>query len=223
MSTDFIHLFIPAPSAGSPDPAGAATASGAGTPTLLVLHGTGGNEEDLIPVARIVSADAAILSPRGKILERGMPRFFRRLAEGVFDMEDLKVRTAELGRFVEESASRYGFDPSRVFAVGYSNGANVAASLMLSAPGVLAGGVLLRPMVPFEPEPLPDLSGTPVLLSAGRNDPIVPPPSTERLAEILRASGAEVTLAWQAAGHQLLRPELDAAAAWFAAHASRKP
>lgn len=209
MSSDFIHRFEPAPAAGEP--------------TLLVLHGTGGDENDLIPLARLISPRAALLSPRGQVLENGMPRFFRRIAEGVFDLEDLALRTSELGTFVERSATTYGLDPGRIYAVGYSNGANVAASLMLSRPELLAGGVLLRPMVPFEPKTTPALDGKPVLLSAGRQDPIVPQALTDRLATLLKSGGADVTLAWQDTGHQLLRGELDAAAQWFAAHTSGKP
>jgi predicted esterase len=209
MSTEFIHRFVPA------------TASGA--PTLLVLHGTGGDENDLIPLARMISPTAALLSPRGQVLENGMPRFFRRFAEGVFDLEDLAVRTRELGEFVEHAATQYRFPLERIYAVGYSNGANVAASLMLSRPGLLAGGVLLRAMVPFEPETTPTLTGKPVLLSAGRQDPIVPQTLTARLAALLEAGGAVVTLAWQDTGHQLLNSELEAASRWFATHASPKP
>jgi predicted esterase len=209
MSSDFIHRFEPAPVAGEP--------------TLLVLHGTGGDENDLIPLARLISPRAALLSPRGQVLENGMPRFFRRIAEGVFDLEDLALRTRELGAFVEGSAKAYGLDAGRIYAVGYSNGANVAASLMLSRPELLAGGVLLRPMVPFEPDTTPALDGKPVLLSAGRQDPIVPQGLTERLAALLQSGGADVTLAWQDTGHQLLRGELEAAARWFAAHTSGKP
>ncbi len=159
---------------------------------------------------------AAFLSPRGKILENGAPRFFRRDAEGVFDHEDLVNRTHELAEFVEAAASEYSFDPDRVFAVGFSNGANIAASLLLLHPGLLAGAVLLRAMVPFEPEITPDLSETPVYLAAGRSDRLVPPESSERLAEVLREAGAEVTLDWQPGGHNIGRPEIEAARDWLA-------
>ena len=186
-----------------------------GAPTILALHGTGGDENDLIPLARMVSPDAAILSPRGNVLENGMPRFFKRLAEGVFDLEDLKARTADLGRFVAGAAAKYKFDPSRVVALGYSNGANIAASLMLSNPGVLKGGILLRPMVPFEPDRLPSLQGTSVLLSAGRQDPMIPQASTSRLAALLEQAGAEVTLSWYDAGHGLVPREMEQATRWF--------
>ena len=206
MAADFIHRFLPA--------------SVAGAPTILALHGTGGDENDLIALTRMISPASAVLSPRGRVLEHGKPRFFRRLAEGVFDLEDLHARTEELADFVTDSAARYHFDPARIVAVGYSNGANIAGSLMLSKPGVLAGGVLLRPMVPFEPESLPDLRGTTVLLSAGRHDQMIPQTSTERLRELLQQSNADVTLAWYDADHSLLPREMEQAARWFAQHFS---
>jgi len=159
---------------------------------------------------------AALLSPRGKVLENGMPRFFRRLSMGVFDEEDLVNRTHELASFVEEAASEYGLDPKRLFAVGFSNGANIAASLLLLHPDLLAGAVLLRAMTPFKLQTLPDLSGTPVYLAAGRSDQMIPAESTERLAELLREAGAEVTLDWQPGGHGIGRAEVEAARDWLA-------
>jgi len=184
-------------------------------PTILALHGTGGDENDLVPLARMVSPDAAVLSPRGKVLENGMPRFFKRLAEGVFDLEDLRARTADLAQFLAAASAKYKFDPSRVVALGYSNGANIAASLMLSNPGVLKGGILLRPMVPFEPDPLPSLRGTSVLISAGREDPMIPQASTSRLAALLKQAGADVTLSWYDTGHGLVPREMEQATRWF--------
>lgn len=200
--TDMIHRFVPG---------AAATA-----PTILALHGTGGDENDLVPLARMISADSAVLSPRGQVLENGMPRFFRRIAEGVFDLEDLAARTADLAAFIRTAAGRYSFDPARLVALGYSNGANIAASLLLSHPGVLAGGILLRAMLPFEPGEVPHLEGTRVLLSAGRMDQMIPPAQTTRLAELLREGGADVTLNWLDTGHALLPREIDQAARWFA-------
>jgi phospholipase/carboxylesterase len=197
----FVHRFVPA---GGPE-----------APTLLLLHGTGGDENDLLPVGRMLDERAALLSPRGKVLEHGMPRFFRRLAEGVFDHEDLVNRTHELAEFVERAATEYGLDPGRVFAVGFSNGANIAASLLLLHPKLLAGAVLLRAMVPFRPEALPDLSGTPVYIAAGRADQIVPAENTERLAQLLREAGAEVTLDWQPGGHGIGPEEIQSARAWL--------
>ena len=199
--SEHLHRFVPP---ASPD-----------APTILALHGTGGDENDLVPLARMVSPDAAILSPRGNVLENGMPRFFKRLAEGVFDLDDLRARTAELAQFIAKASSKYKFDPARVVALGYSNGANIAASLMLSNPDVLLGGILLRPMLPFEPDRLPPLKGTSVLISAGRQDPMIPQASTSRLAALLKQAGADVTLSWYDAGHGLVPREMEQATRWF--------
>jgi predicted esterase len=191
-----------------------ATADGA--PTLLLLHGTGGDENDLIPLARMVAPGAALLSVRGNVLEQGAPRFFRRLREGVFDVEDLHRRTGELGDFLEAAATRYGFTPEHLYALGFSNGANVGASLLMTRPSALAGGVLIRAMVPFEPSPLPDLTGRAVLLSQGRMDPLIPAAGAKRLATLLEQSGADVELAWQAAGHGLTQGDISVARRWLA-------
>jgi predicted esterase len=190
-------------------------AAGPGAPTLLLLHGTGGNEHDLIPIAERIAPQAAVLSPRGKVLEGHMPRFFRRLAEGVFDLEDLRVRTYELAGFVEASAEGYGFDAKRVVAVGFSNGANIAASLLLLTPGVLSGAILFRAMVPLVPEPLPALKGTRILMSNGRTDPLIPAAQAETLADLFRRCGADVTLEWQPGGHNLTKRDVDLAAQWL--------
>ena len=192
----------------------------AGLPVLLLLHGTGGDETDLLPLGQALLPGAALLSPRGAVLERGQPRFFRRLAEGVFDMEDLHFRTAELATFVRDAAALYRFDASRVVALGFSNGANIAASLMLSNTGVLAGAVLFRPMVPFEPETRPGLRGVPVLISAGRNDPIVPTALVERLGVLLKEGGASVDLVWQPGGHGLTKGDVEAATTFLREHAA---
>jgi predicted esterase len=201
-ATTFIHRFIPA------EP-------GAPPITLLLLHGTGGDENDLLGLGRMLAPGAALLSPRGKVLEHGMPRFFRRLAEGVFDLDDLRARTHELADFVADAARRYGFDPGRVIAVGFSNGANIAASTLLLRPGTLAGALLLRAMVPFAPETPPDLAGVPVFIASGTSDPIVPREQPEELAAMLRAAGAAVQLHWEPAGHGLTQRDLAAAQAWF--------
>lgn len=185
-------------------------------PVFLLLHGTGGNEDDLVPLARLISPDATLVSPRGNVLENGMPRFFRRLAEGVFDMEDLHRRTAELGTFLTEAAAVHGFSADRAIALGFSNGANIAASLMLTDPRTLRRGILIRAMVPFEPEPVPDMHGSSVLISGGRTDPIIPPANTERLAELMRAAGASVELRWQSAGHALVQSDVSDARAFLA-------
>jgi phospholipase/carboxylesterase len=185
------------------------------SPTLLLLHGTGGNEEDLVPLGETLAPDAAFLSPRGKVSEYGAPRFFRRLAEGVFDHEDLLFRTHELAEFVEAASEEYGFDPSKMVAVGYSNGANVAASTILLHPGLLRAAVLFRAMVPFEPDLTPDLSGMPVFLAAGRMDRMIPPDNTQRLADILLEAGADVDLRWRDTGHPLTYEEVGEAKAWL--------
>jgi phospholipase/carboxylesterase len=198
----FAHRFLP----GEDD-------SGA---TLLLLHGTGGNEEDLIPLGQELSPGAAILSPRGKVLEFGAPRFFRRLSEGVFDHEDLVFRTHELAEFVEAASEEYGFDNRKLIAAGYSNGANIAGSLLLLHPGLLRAAVLLRAMVPFEPEVTPDLSGMAVFMASGRRDQMIPPGNSQRLADILGGAGADVDLRWRDTGHGLTYEEVAQAKEWLA-------
>ncbi len=207
--SDFIHQYVPATN-GSPW-------------TLLLLHGTGGDERDLIPLGTELGNGAALLSPRGKTLENGMPRFFRRLAMGVFDIEDLKVRTDELAEFVTSSATRYAFDARRVVALGYSNGANIAASLLLRHPTILAGAVLLRPMVPFVPETKISLDQAPIWIGGGRRDPIVTPAQTLELVSMLQSSGAKVDVHWSANGHDLDQEELREAAKWIARIAAFPP
>ena len=187
------------------------------TRTLLLLHGTGGTEEDLLPLGELLDPDANLLSPRGPVLEHGMPRFFRRLAEGVFDEADLRQRARDLVDFVREAATVHAFDPAGITAVGFSNGANIAAAVCLLHPGTIARAVLLRPMVPLVPEPLPALAPTAALLLAGAQDPIVPAANTERLAALLRAAGADVSLEWLPGGHQLTRADVTAARTWLAA------
>jgi predicted esterase len=197
----FVHVYH---AAASPD-----------DPTFLVLHGTGGTEEDLLPLARLIDPRAGVLSPRGKVLERGMPRFFRRLAEGVLDIEDLKFRASELAEFVGAAAAHYGFAPARLVAAGFSNGANIAASVLLLHPGVLRAALLFSPMVPLEPAALPELSGVDVFLRAGRSDPFVAPENAQRLADMLSEAGAQVTLKWKQGGHELTRDDVDAARTWY--------
>ncbi|HYW00481.1 MAG TPA: alpha/beta hydrolase [Candidatus Acidoferrum sp.] len=183
--------------------------------TLLLLHGTGGNEDDLIPLGSELSPGSSMLSPRGNVLENGMPRFFRRFAEGVFDVEDLKYRTNELAGFIEAASSRYGLNQNSIVGVGYSNGANIGASLLLLHPGVLRGAVLFRPMVPVVPEKQPDLAGNPVYISAGMTDPIVARRETERLVKMFREYRADVTLNWVNTGHSLAEREVQDAKVWF--------
>lgn len=181
--------------------------------TLLLLHGTGGDENDLLPLGRQLAPDAHLLSPRGKVLENGMPRFFRRLALGMFDVEDLKQRTHELAAFVRAASDEYDLE-GPIVAVGYSNGANIAAALLLLEPKILDGAALLHAMVPFEPDSDPDLSSVPVLMTAGERDPMIPLDQTRNLARILEESGAKVELHLEPGGHELIRSEVDAATRW---------
>ncbi len=183
--------------------------------TLLVLHGTGGNENDLIPLARQLAPSAKLLSPRGKVLQSGAPRFFKRLGMGVFDEADLKFQAADLAHFVAEAATEYGFDASKVYAFGYSNGANMAAAMMLLHPEVLAAGVLLRPMMPLEPDQSPKLAGKAAFIAAGTQDPWSPNERVQALADVLTEGGASVELRWQEGGHQLFPAELEAAQSWL--------
>ena len=196
---DLVHTFLPGRSAR----------------TLLLLHGTGGNENDLIPLGRELDPDANLLSPRGKVLENGMSRFFRRLAEGIFDEEDLIRRTHELADFIQQAAAKYRLNRQNLLAVGYSNGANIAGSLLLLRPQTLTGAILLRPMVPIVPEPLPDLSGVPVLAVSGRYDPIVPTDEALQLVNLLREAGAEVSGSLENAGHGLTELTLEIVRRWL--------
>jgi len=189
--------------------------SGTTDDTLLLLHGTGGDESDLISMGRRVAPQANLLSPRGPVLENGMPRFFRRLEVGVFDEADLVRRVGDLGAFVRAAAERYGFDPARVRALGYSNGANTAAALLLLDPALLAGAALLRALLPVEPPRPPNLAGKEVLIAASRRDPYAPIERVEALAERLRQAGARVDLRWTAGGHELAPEEIDAVAEWL--------
>lgn len=199
LQPDFVHEFV----------------RGSSERTLLLLHGTGGTEHDLIPLGRELDPTASLLSPRGKVLENGMPRFFRRLAEGVFDLEDLKERTHELADFVLAAAQHYKIDIKRIVAAGYSNGANIAASMLLLRPEILPSAILFRAMVPLVPETRPDLSATRVWLGAGTSDPIIPTSNTKQLAELLRSAGADVTLRFFEGGHELTRADVDAAREWL--------
>ena len=184
--------------------------------TFLLLHGTGGNEEDLISLAYELDQSAAILSPRGKVLENGVaPRFFRRLTEGVFDVEDLKFRTNELANFVKNASNTYGFDMDHLIAVGYSNGANIASSMLLLRPEVLSAAILFRAMVPLLPQVLPDLTNKHIFMSSGLHDPIIPKQETERLIGLFKKAGAKVSLHWQNSGHELRMNEISTAREWL--------
>ena len=183
---------------------------------MLLLHGTGGNEQDLIPLGQELYPRAAILSPRGKVLESGMPRFFRRLAEGVFDIEDLKFRTQELADFVRKASKVYKFDLRYIISIGYSNGANIASSLLLIHPEIITSAVLFRAMVPFIPEKVPNLTGKNIFIGAGQYDPIVPRKQTETLFGFFKKAGANVVLHFEEnSGHELGYDEISAAKDWL--------
>lgn len=201
----FVHKFIP--SEGSKDK---------NSLTLLLLHGTGGDETDLIPIARMLEiTNASILSPRGKVLENGVPRYFRRLAEGIFDIEDLKFRTNELADFIQNASKTYALDLNRIVAIGYSNGANIAASILLLRPEILYSALLFRPMIPLVPNTLPNLSSKRVLISAGLHDPIVASYQTKDLFDLLEKVGAKVSIQWQNSGHELTQRDIEAARKWL--------
>lgn len=182
--------------------------------TLLVLHGTGGNEHDLVPLAQQLLPGAAILSPRGQVLEHGKPRFFRRHAEGILDLEDLAARTVELTAWVKGAVQHYQL-PSQLIALGFSNGANIAASMLLTGTGLLQDAVLLRAMLPFEPPSTPSLTGVRVYMGSGQQDPLIPVAQPQRLADLLQAGGAEVSLHWEPAGHGLTPRDITTARSWL--------
>ena len=197
----FHHRFVPPP--------------GDSSLTLLLLHGTGGNEDDLLDLGRTIAPQAALLSPRGRVLERGMPRFFRRLAEGVFDEDDLLQRTTELAQFIRAACSTYQREAKHVVAVGFSNGANIAAALLFKHPESLGGAVLMRAMVPFQSDVPAPLHRKPILMLSSRNDPIVAIPETERLAALFQSADADLTLQWNVGGHNLVQSDVVAAAKWI--------
>lgn len=184
-------------------------------PTLLLLHGTGGDESNLLPIAEIVDKAASVLSVRGNVLENGMPRYFKRLAEGVFDEEDLIFRTKELNEFLDQAAQKYEFNRNNMIAIGYSNGANIAASLLFHYQDALKGAILHHPMVPRRGIDLPDLSGKSVFIAAGTNDPICPPEESEELQTLLEGANAKVEIHWENRGHQLTLEEVEAASKWY--------
>ena len=204
----FVHIFVPAE---KPD-----------SPTLLLLHGTGGDERDLLGLGRELWPGAALLGVRGKVLESGMPRFFRRFAEGVFDVDDLKARTNDLAEFIDIAAEHYGFSKRHLVAVGYSNGANIAASLIFLHPHHLAAGVLFRAQLPFTPDLVRNFSELSVFLAGGMRDSIVPHDQTEQLAAILESGQADVSLFWHRGGHELGNDDIEAAKKWLADKVIRK-
>jgi phospholipase/carboxylesterase len=195
----FIHRWVP----------------GNSSRTLLLLHGTGGDERDLLELGRAIDADAALLSPRGKVLENGAARFFRRLAEGVFDEEDVIARAQELAQFVTAASNEYKIDLNNLIAVGYSNGANIAAAMMLLGIAKFSNAILFRAMVPLSKIDVPNLKTARVLISAGKFDPIVQVPIAERLAQLFESTGAKVMFKLQASGHELTENDVEAARRWL--------
>jgi phospholipase/carboxylesterase len=195
----FVHRFEPAMQSAAPP--------------LLLLHGTGGNENDLLPIGRMIAPGSALLSPRGKVLESGMPRFFRRLAEGVFDEDDVRRRAHELADFIKDARKSYGV--ALPIALGYSNGANIAAAVLLLRPKVLAGAILLRAMVPLSHAPRENLAEKPVLILSGARDPIASPANAERLVSLLEQAGADVEHHTVPAGHEISQADIVFAQNWL--------
>ncbi len=205
MSTEFVHQYVPG-----------RAVPGKPSTTILVLHGTGGDEHDLLPVGRALVPGAGLLSPRGRVVEAGANRFFSRVSAGVFDQDEIRTRAAELAAWIGDAVRQYDLDPARLYALGYSNGANMAAATILLHPGSIAGGVLLRPMPVIRPEPLPELNGAPVLIVAGQRDDTTSPEDATRLARLLTDAGAAVDLAMQNAGHDLTPQDFAIGKQWFA-------
>ncbi len=197
----FIHRYVPS--------------SGESSRVLLLLHGTGGNENDMLSLGRELDPNASLLSPRGNVLENGAPRFFRRFAEGVFDEEDAARRAHELADFIPAAANEYKFERDQLIAVGYSNGANIASTMMLLRPESLPAAILLRGMVILSKPPAADIRDKRVLISAGEIDPIIPADNAQRLAALLQERGADVTFEMQRAGHGLVREDLVVAKRWL--------
>jgi phospholipase/carboxylesterase len=198
-ASDFTHRFLP----------------GNLTATALVLHGSGGDENDLIPVARALAPGAALLSPRGKVMDNGMRRFFAHVSAGVFDEAEVRGRAAELAEWASAAAAHYGRNAQRVYALGFSNGANIAAATMLLHPGVLAGALLLRPRTVLEPREFPDLNGAPVLVIAGQHDEKMPAGASEHIARLLGRAGAAVEMAMLDAEHELTPQDFSLGQSWF--------
>lgn len=184
-------------------------------PTFAMFHGTGGSERDLIPIANLISPQSSVLGLRGNVLENGMPRFFRRLAEGVFDEADLIARTEEVYAYLDEAAKAYGFDRNNIVATGYSNGANIIASLLFHYPSAVKGAILFHPMVPRRGTRLPESPGLPVFIGAGSNDPLVQVAETEELAAMLSQAKLSVHTSYEHFGHQLTMSEAEAAKVWY--------
>jgi phospholipase/carboxylesterase len=200
MSAEFIHQFV----------------QGTSPVTILALHGTGGDEQDLLPIARAVAPGASVLSPRGKVSEHGAFRFFSRIAPGVFDEKEIQSRAAELADWITATVKQRGLDPASLYALGYSNGANIATAVMLLHPGTIAGAVLLRPMPVITPDALPALNDAPVLMVVGKEDASMPRGESEKLGRMLAEAGAAVDFAMQDAGHELTPQDFSLVKKWLA-------
>jgi phospholipase/carboxylesterase len=183
--------------------------------TFLMLHGTGGNEYDLLPIAKHIDSEANVLSVRGNVMEYGMPRFFKRLAMGVFDVESLIEETHNLYEFIQDSAKQYGFDPKKVIAIGYSNGANIASSILMHYKKAFSKAILFHPMVPLRNIELPDMSEVEIFVGAGKNDHMMPEHEVHELIKIFESRNAHVDLFWSDNGHQLTKEEIEAAKQWY--------
>ncbi len=194
----FIHRFEPGTSTAAP---------------LLLLHGTGGDETDLLSLGKALTPDRALLSPRGKVLENGMPRFFRRLAEGIFDEQDVIKRAHELADFIVEAGTAYKL--GKPVAVGFSNGANIATAILLLRPEALSGAILLRAMVPLAKPPQAELAQTPVLIISGASDPIIPASNAKLLATMLKNAHADVQHESLPTGHNLTQNDVTLATKWL--------
>ena len=206
-SPDFRHVYLP-PEPGSND-----------GEIIVALHGTGGNEHDLIPIVRQINPSAAVISPRGNVLENGMPRFFKRIAEGLFDENDVRRNARHLSDFLVDASLRYGHTDKNRIALGYSNGANIAAATMFLKPDVFSAAILFRPMMPLKMDRLPDLTCKSIFIATGRDDRVIPAEETRRLIHTLRKAGATVTVVDMAAGHELTTADVEAAHTWL----SQKP
>lgn len=182
---------------------------------IVLLHGTGGNEHDLLNIGRHIDSEASLLGVRGNVVEAGMPRYFKRLAEGVFDEEDLFLRAQELYDFLKDSLEHFAPERELVTVVGYSNGANIAATVMLKHRSIFDKVILFHAMVPYRNQDMQVLKESTIFVGAGKNDPIIPKNETEELIEVLRKQGASVTEKWYEFGHQLTMDEINDAREWY--------
>lgn len=188
---------------------------GNGKTTFCLLHGTGGDENDLVPIARSIDPHAGVIGIRGNVSENGMNRFFRRHAEGVFDQEDIILQSGNMMAFLQKAAAHYEFTLQHTTFLGYSNGANIATSVLFLHPQIVQSAILLRPMLTLVPDIAPDLSGHKIFIAAGLHDGLVPVEHTNKLADLYRTYGAVVELAWLNAAHGLTREDIEKAKIWY--------